>query len=61
MSPHMLTQLRVPAMEYERSAMGGKTLDSFFHNSIPRIRHPEVTKWAENLLAERQAFWNCLE
>lgn len=45
-------------MEYERSSPVGKRLDAFFESSIPRIRHPEVRGWADELLRERAGFWS---
>jgi len=45
-------------MEYEKgSEQGARNLQTFFDSSIPRIRHPEVQKWARKLTEEREEFW----
>ncbi|KAG2011278.1 HD domain-containing protein [Coprinopsis cinerea AmutBmut pab1-1] len=40
------------ALEYERN-QGIPTLQPFFDSSIPSLRHPEVRKWGDTLMAER--------
>jgi hypothetical protein len=41
------------ALEYEQNH-GATTLQPFFDSSIPKLRHPEVKQWGEDLLGERQ-------
>ncbi|KAH9840034.1 HD domain-containing protein [Rhodofomes roseus] len=41
------------ASEYERNH-NMTTLQPFFDSSIPHVRHPEVRRWSEDLLAERE-------
>jgi len=41
------------ALEYETSH-GASTLQQFFDSSIPKLRHPEVNGWAEELMSERE-------
>ncbi|KNZ72429.1 HD domain-containing protein C4G3.17 [Termitomyces sp. J132] len=43
------------ALEYERNH-GATTLQPFFDSSLPKIQHPEVKGWGEDLTAERQRF-----
>ncbi|KAG6902027.1 hypothetical protein C0995_005360 [Termitomyces sp. Mi166 len=45
----------VKALEYERNH-GATTLQPFFDSSLPKIRHPEVKGWGEDLAAERLHF-----
>jgi len=41
------------ALEYETNH-GASTLQSFFDSSIPKLRHPQVQGWAEELMSERE-------
>ncbi|KAF8874433.1 HD domain-containing protein [Infundibulicybe gibba] len=41
------------ALEYERSHHA-ETLQTFFDTSIPKIQHPEVRSWGNDLMVERQ-------
>lgn len=41
------------AFEYEKNHQT-KTLQPFFDSSLPKIRHPEVRQWGEDLLVERE-------
>jgi len=41
------------ALEYERNH-GAKDLQCFYDNSIPKIRHPQVRQWGQDLMAERE-------
>ena len=47
-----LYDFKIQASDYE-SRNGTKTLQSFFDNSLPLIRHPEVKSWALDLEVER--------
>jgi len=40
------------ALEYEINH-GSSTLQPFFDNSVPTLRHPEVKEWAQELMSER--------
>jgi hypothetical protein len=42
------------ALEYER-AYKNPTMQTFFDNSLPFLRHPEVQSWGDDLMAEREA------
>jgi len=41
------------ALEYERS-YGANDLQTFYDNSIPKVRHPQVQQWCQDLMAERE-------
>ncbi|KAG9017952.1 hypothetical protein FRB90_000078 [Tulasnella sp. 427] len=45
------------ATEYEKASGGQKHLDPFLESSIPRLRHPEVKSWGEDLTKDRDQFW----
>ncbi|KAF8524172.1 HD domain-containing protein [Gautieria morchelliformis] len=45
-------EMAIQASDYERRE-GTTTLQSFFDNSLPHIKHPEVKSWADDLEAER--------
>lgn len=46
-------EMAAQALEYER-AHGSQTLQPFFDNSIPQLRHTEVREWGVDLLCERE-------
>ncbi|PSR82584.1 hypothetical protein PHLCEN_2v6017 [Hermanssonia centrifuga] len=51
---HILERLKTfPTFEYEKNHQM-KTLQPFFDSSLPKIRHPEVRQWGEDLLVERE-------
>jgi putative hydrolase of HD superfamily len=41
------------ALEYETNH-GANTLQSFFDSSIPKLQHPQVQGWADELMSERE-------
>ena len=41
------------ALEYERNH-GAKDLQTFYNNSIPNVRHPQVQQWSQDLMVERE-------
>ena len=41
------------ALEYERNH-GAKDLQTFYNNSIPKVRHPQVQQWGQDLMVERE-------
>lgn len=43
------------AFEYEKNH-NMTTLQPFFESSLPKLRHPEVQRWGQDLTAEREAF-----
>lgn len=46
-------ELASQALEYETNH-GANTLQSFFDSSIPKLRHPQIQGWAEELMSERE-------
>ncbi|KIM44756.1 hypothetical protein M413DRAFT_67581 [Hebeloma cylindrosporum] len=46
-------ELASQALEYETNH-GASTLQSFFDSSIPKLRHPQIQGWAEELMSERE-------
>jgi len=44
-------EMALQASEYEKRH--DKDLQAFFDSSLPKIRHPEVRRWAEDLERER--------
>lgn len=46
-------ELASQASEYERNH-GAKDLQPFYDGSIPKIRHPQVQQWGQDLMAERE-------
>ncbi|KAJ3509168.1 hypothetical protein NLJ89_g5364 [Agrocybe chaxingu] len=45
------------ALEYERNH-GATTLQPFFDSSIPKLQHPQIQAWGQDLLAERERMKN---
>jgi len=41
------------ALEYERNH-GAKDLQCFYDDSIPKVRHPQVQQWSQDLMVERE-------
>jgi len=42
------------ALEYECDHGPKHHLQCFFDNSLPKIRHPQVQQWGQDLMAERE-------
>ncbi|KAG8989860.1 hypothetical protein FRB90_002045 [Tulasnella sp. 427] len=53
-----LLEMALQATEYEKASGGQKHLDPFMESSIPRLRHPEVKSWGEDLTKDRDQFWD---
>ncbi|KAG9047718.1 hypothetical protein FS837_001682 [Tulasnella sp. UAMH 9824] len=52
-----LLEMALQATEYEKASQGQKRLDPFLESSVPRLRHPEVQSWGNDLTTERNQFW----